>query len=61
MPCGLFKTDTTVNCTGGVAVIHDEEAIMITFRGTVGGQEMNEEQCKIHKSQRISPFISPAV
>jgi hypothetical protein len=43
-PCPLLKTDTTVTCTGGVAVIHDEEAIMITFRGTSSGEELNDEQ-----------------
>lgn len=40
------KNNDLITCTAGVGVAHDEEAIIVTFRGTVGDDELNEEECK---------------
>jgi hypothetical protein len=40
------KNNDLITCTGDVGVAHDEEAIIVTFRGTIGDDELNEEECK---------------
>lgn len=43
-----------LTCTGGVGVAHDEEAIIINFRGTVGGAELAEEEGNKYPNIKIS-------
>lgn len=41
--CDLFHNDSSITCAGSLAVSHDDEAIIIAFRPTVGCNEYYEE------------------
>lgn len=41
--CDMLGNNPNITCDGGFGVSHDEEAMIMVFRGTVGDQELNEE------------------
>jgi len=45
LPCDLFQANNTnITCAGSLFVSHDDEAIILIFRGTTTSQELNEEE-----------------
>jgi hypothetical protein len=42
----MFNKDPNVTCAGSTFVVHDEEAIVLSFRYTVGKDEGDEEFSK---------------
>jgi hypothetical protein len=37
------QNNTSIMCTGAVAVSHDDEAVLLFFQGTVGTDELAQE------------------
>lgn len=40
-------SNPNITCTGYIAVSNDDEAILLVFEGTVGDQELIEENSKL--------------
>uniref|UniRef100_A0AC34PZN7 Fungal lipase-like domain-containing protein n=1 Tax=Panagrolaimus sp. JU765 TaxID=591449 RepID=A0AC34PZN7_9BILA len=42
--CNMFTNNITdILCAGGTGVVHDYKAIILSFRGTQGGDQWNQE------------------
>jgi hypothetical protein len=47
-PCDMFtQNNPNVTCAGSLIVSHDDSAIILMFRGTVGAPELMEEESMI--------------
>lgn len=43
LPCDLFSKNPNITCAGALVVSHDDQAIILIFRGTIGEAELDEE------------------